>query len=53
MVAGDAGPIGSGDGRIEELEAMAHRVAAMRRADRRKGAQGGYQAIGHLLAPHQ
>jgi hypothetical protein len=31
--------------RIEELEAMAYRVAAMRRADRRKGAHGGYQAI--------
>jgi hypothetical protein len=32
-------------GRIEELEAMAHRVAAMRRADRRKEAHGGYTAI--------
>jgi hypothetical protein len=32
-------------GTIEELEAMAHRVAAMQRADRRKGADGGYQAI--------
>jgi hypothetical protein len=32
-------------GRIEELEAMAHRVAAMRRADGRKGAHGGYTAI--------
>jgi hypothetical protein len=32
-------------GKIEKLEAMVHRVAAMRRADRRKGAHGGYQAI--------
>jgi hypothetical protein len=31
--------------KIEELKAMARRVAEMRRADRRKGAHGGYQAI--------
>jgi hypothetical protein len=32
-------------GKIEKLEAMARRVAEMRRADRRKGAHGGYTAI--------
>jgi hypothetical protein len=31
--------------KIAELERMAFRVAEMRRADRRKGAHGGYQAI--------
>jgi hypothetical protein len=41
-------------GRIEELEAMAHRVAAMRRADRRKGAHvrralAGRDQLGHMF----